>query len=112
VDKSRRSEGSDYKDKFIFFSMSHRGIQIISKRTKGDKALSLYMKTAPERDHTLEEISNIMGVTRERVRQIEAKALRKLRFQFKSILKKDDLSDDDLIRLMNHSRANEYSLTR
>lgn len=29
--------------------------------------------------HTLEEISKHMGVTRERVRQIEAKALRKLR---------------------------------
>jgi RNA polymerase primary sigma factor len=30
-------------------------------------------------DHTLEEIGQVFGVTRERIRQIEAKALEKLR---------------------------------
>jgi len=30
-------------------------------------------------DHTLEEVGKVFGVTRERIRQIEAKALGKLR---------------------------------
>lgn len=36
-------------------------------------------KNEPGRCLTLEEIANIMGVTRERVRQLESQALRKLR---------------------------------
>jgi len=36
-------------------------------------------KYSPERRLTLEEIAAVMGVSRERVRQIEAHALRKLR---------------------------------
>jgi RNA polymerase primary sigma factor len=32
-----------------------------------------------ETDHTLEEVGKVFGVTRERIRQIEAKALEKLR---------------------------------
>jgi RNA polymerase primary sigma factor len=35
-------------------------------------------------DHTLEEIGQIFGVTRERIRQIEAKALKKLRHPVRS----------------------------
>ncbi len=43
------------------------------------KACVWVSKNCPGRMLTLEEIGSIMGVTRERVRQIEVRALRKLR---------------------------------
>ena len=45
------------------------------------------------REYTLEEVGQIFGVTRERIRQIEAKALRKLRHPSRSRKLKDFLTD-------------------
>ena len=44
---------------------------------------------------TLEEVGREFSVTRERIRQIEAKALRKLRHPSKLKRLRDDLSDDE-----------------
>jgi RNA polymerase primary sigma factor len=44
-------------------------------------------------DHTLEEVGKQFDVTRERIRQIEAKALRKLRHPSRSDKLKSFLSD-------------------
>lgn len=43
------------------------------------KVLRLYFGLQGEREHTLEEIGNMLGVTRERIRQLRDRALRRLR---------------------------------
>jgi len=60
----------------------------LSDKTKGvlatltpreEKVLRLRFGIGEKADHTLEEVGKDFDVTRERIRQIEAKALRKLR---------------------------------
>ena len=43
------------------------------------KVLRLYFGLEGEREHTLEEIGNMLGVTRERIRQLRDRALRRVR---------------------------------
>jgi RNA polymerase primary sigma factor len=54
--------------------------KILSTLTKRErKVIQLRFGLIDNKEHTLEEISDKLNVTRERIRQIEAKALRKLR---------------------------------
>ncbi len=62
----------DEKKKFLNASLN----TLVNRE---QKVLDLRFGLNGEMEHTLEETSQIIGVTRERVRQIEAKALRKLR---------------------------------
>lgn len=64
------------------FSLLNRVRQILKHGRLTDReetVLCLRFGIQEERKHTLAEIKNSFGVTRERVRQIESKALRKLR---------------------------------
>jgi RNA polymerase primary sigma factor len=55
------------------------------------QVLELRFGLTDGKDHTLEEVSRYFNVTRERIRQIEAKALRKLRHPTRSRSLKDYL---------------------
>ena len=43
------------------------------------RIVSMQFRIGGSPEHTLEEVGKVFGVTRERIRQTEAKALRKLR---------------------------------
>jgi hypothetical protein len=57
-----------------------------------------YEKAEPNTSHTLEEIAQAMGVTRERVRQIEDGAIRKFRRRFSQVLKSDGIDPLELLK--------------
>jgi len=68
-----------------------RALASLSERER--EVLELRFGLKDGREHTLEEVSRYFDVTRERVRQIEAKALRKLRHPSKSRELRDYLGD-------------------
>ena len=60
------------------------------------KVLRLYFGLEGEREHTLEEIGNLLGVTRERIRQLRDRALRRLREGAKGVRRSSRSQRDDL----------------
>src|SRR5262249_1557406 len=67
----------------------HHVLEDLSDRER--QVLELRFGLLDGQDHTLEEVSRHFNVTRERIRQIEAKALRKLRHPTRSRQLKDYL---------------------
>ncbi|MEJ2696657.1 MAG: sigma-70 family RNA polymerase sigma factor [Candidatus Sulfobium sp.] len=60
--------------------MSEQMIMILKTLTpKEEQVIRMRFGIGVDRDHTLEEVGRHLAITRERVRQIEAKALRKLK---------------------------------
>ncbi len=72
-------------DSVVKSDLSDRTTQVLSSLTpREEKVLRLRFGIGERCDHTLEEVGQDFDVTRERIRQIEAKALRKLRHPSRS----------------------------
>jgi RNA polymerase primary sigma factor len=69
----------------IYLNLSEQTRKVLSTLTpKEEKVLRMRFGIGEESDHTLEEVGQDFDVTRERIRQIEAKALQKLRRRSRS----------------------------
>lgn len=69
----------------VNLSLSEQTRRVLSTLTpKEEKVLRMRFGIGEESDHTLEEVGQDFDVTRERIRQIEAKALQKLRRRSRS----------------------------
>ena len=72
-------------DAAVFSSLSDATNDILNTLTPREaKVLRMRFGIDMSTDHTLEEVGKQFDVTRERIRQIEAKALRKLRHPSRS----------------------------
>jgi len=72
-------------DSVIGMDLSDQTRKVLSTLTpREEKVLRMRFGIGEESDHTLEEVGQDFDVTRERIRQIEAKALRKLRHPSRS----------------------------
>src|SRR6185369_4206344 len=72
-------------DAVIKANLSEQTARVLSTLTqREEKVLRMRFGIGEKSDHTLEEVGQDFEVTRERIRQIEAKALRKLRHPSRS----------------------------
>ena len=83
------------QDAVMSVTLSEQTRSILSTLTpREEKVLRMRFGIGEKSDHTLEEVGQDFFVTRERIRQIEAKALRKLRHPSRAKLLKTYLEED------------------
>lgn len=62
------------------------------------------------RNYTLEEVGSIMGVTRERIRQIEEMALRKMWRSLDIMSKREGMAQSDWMEILTNAHGNEDTI--
>ena len=72
-------------DAVINLNLKEQTDQVLKTLTpREEKVIKMRFGLVDGNEHTLEEVGQMFAVTRERIRQIEAKALRKLRHPSRS----------------------------
>jgi RNA polymerase primary sigma factor len=84
------TEPTDAASKELLREQIRVALDFLTERER--QVLEMRFGLKDGKDHTLEEVGKYFGVTRERIRQIEAKALRKLRHPSRSRALRDYLS--------------------
>jgi len=82
-------EPEDVASKQLLREQVRNALEFLGDRER--QVLEMRFGLKDGKDHTLEEVGKQFGVTRERIRQIEAKALRKLRHPSRSKILRDHL---------------------
>lgn len=77
-----RGTAENIYEAFEFKEVMKDVLDSLTRRER--KVLRLRFGIGMNHDHTLEEVGKIMDLTRERIRQLEAKALRKMRYPSRS----------------------------
>ena len=83
--------GGDDDDRWVGYQITAEPLDALTTRER--EVLKMRFGLEDGQSHTLEEVGQAFGVTRERIRQIEAKALRKLRHPIRSRKLRDYLSE-------------------
>ena len=84
------------------------GKQNARRLSADEKLAKLAANAEPGKEYTLEEIASVMGITRERVRQIEQKALMRLYPKIKKILSSDGVSADQLYSVLRRGKDQTF----
>jgi len=94
------------------YSLSQRGAERLTRNTRSfwDETGTSDRSGRGGWYMTLEEVAKVMGVTRERIRQIEAKAIRKLQHPKRSILLEPFSRDNFDLKRASKRYFGEYKI--
>lgn len=112
VKKKSLVEGAKKLSKGVKKPTKKVGFQKRRRMSMDQKLRKLAEEAVPGKNYTLEEIASVMGITRERVRQIEQRALMRLYPRLKKVLKEDGIDIEDLYAVLRNGKDQTIEFSR